>query len=64
MTLDISVDSDTETVHATLDSSIWLYARRSDEGKIVYSKTFDLITDDELHDALKNILSRLVGVAT
>jgi hypothetical protein len=64
MTIDITVDSDTETVHATLDSSISLYARRNDDGNVVYSNSFDEITDDDIHDALKAILTRLIRVVT
>ena len=64
MTLDITVDAETETVHATLDGSIYLYARRDCEGNIFLSKSFDELTDDDIFDAMRTILVKLIKVAT
>jgi len=63
MTLEITVDPDTEEINIILDSSIVLSAYKNIEGQIVYSNSFNKLIEDDLYDSMKAICNTLLNTA-
>lgn len=62
MTLDFSLDDDSEEVDVVLDNQIVLRASRDLNGRVVFGKNFSKIDDDELAQLVRFTCEKLLAL--
>lgn len=62
MTIDFSLDDDSEEVDVVLNNQIVLRASRDLNGRVVFGKNFSRIDDDELAQLIRSTCEKLLAL--
>ena len=64
MNLDIALDADAEEVHVVLDNQLVLCAHRDSEDRIVFSRNFSRIDDNQVDALIRDICRRTLNLSS
>lgn len=64
MTLEVTLDSDSETVTVILDDHLVVHARKNENYDVVFNKNYDRIEEEQLQLIVNQLCTGLLNLET